>query len=108
MAVVHLTDQNFAVEVLKSDVPVLVDFFAVWCGPCKAMSPVIDELSVAYDGKVKICKLDVDQSPESSQKYGVMSIPTLLFFKGGENVDSLVGLQSKEKLEEKLNTLVGA
>lgn len=108
MAVVHLTDQNFAVEVLKSDVPVLVDFFAVWCGPCKAMSPVIDELSVAYDGKVKICKLDVDQSPESSQKYGVMSIPTLLFFKSGENVDSLVGLQSKEKLEEKLNTLVGA
>lgn len=108
MAVVHLTDQNFAVEVLKSDVPVLVDFFAVWCGPCKAMSPVIDELAVAYDGKVKICKLDVDQSPESSQKYGVMSIPTLLFFKGGENVDSLVGLQSKEKLEEKLNSLVGA
>lgn len=107
MAVVHLTDQNFASEVLKSDIPVLVDFFAVWCGPCKAMGPVIDELAGAYDGKVKICKLDVDQNPETSQKYGVMSIPALLFFKGGETVDSLVGLQSKEKLEEKLTALVG-
>lgn len=107
MAVVHLTDQNFAAEVLKSEIPVLVDFFAVWCGPCKAMSPVIDELAAAYDGKIKICKLDVDQNPETSQKYGVMSIPALLFFKGGETVDSLVGLQSKEKLEEKLTALVG-
>lgn len=106
-AVVHLTDQNFASEVLKSDIPVLVDFFATWCGPCKAMSPIIDELAGAYDGKVKICKLDVDQSQEASQKYSVQSIPTLLFFKGGENVDSLVGLQSKEKLEEKLNSLIG-
>lgn len=106
MAVVHLTDQNFAVEVLKSDIPVFVDFNAVWCGPCKAMSPIIDELAIAYDGKVKICKIDVDQNPETMQKYSIMSIPTLMFFKNGESVESLVGLQKKEGLVGKLDALI--
>lgn len=100
------TDQNFDEEVLQSDIPVLVDFFATWCGPCKMLAPVIDELASSYDGKVKIGKLDVDESPEAAGKYGVQSIPTLLIFKGGEVVEKMTGFQNQEVLEEKLDALV--
>lgn len=98
-----LTEENFEAEVLKSDVPVLVDFWAPWCGPCKVLGPVIEELAKEFDGKpVKIAKMNVDESPVTPGKYGVMSIPTLILFKGGEAVDQMVGVQPKEKLAEKL------
>jgi thioredoxin 1 len=95
-------DENFEKEVLKSDIPVLVDFFAEWCGPCKMMGPVIEKLAEEYEGKWKIGKIDVDQSPKTSMEYSVQSIPTLLFFKDGKVVDMSVGFQAKEKIVAKL------
>ena len=103
-----LNEENFEAEVLKSDVPVLVDFWAPWCGPCKVLGPVIEELSKDFEGKpVKIAKMNVDESPETPGKYGVMSIPTLIIFKGGEPIDQMVGVQPKDKLAEKLSALSG-
>lgn len=96
------TDENFEEEVLKSDVPVLVDFYAEWCGPCKMMGPIIEELAGEYKGKWKIGKLNVDEAPVTSQKYGVQSIPTLMFFKDGQVVNMAIGFQSKEALKAKL------
>jgi thioredoxin 1 len=96
------TDDTFEQEVLKSDIPVLVDFFAEWCGPCKMLAPVIEELAKEYEGKWKIGKLDVDASYQTAAKYSVQSIPTLLFFKDGKVVDSVMGFQSKEALKAKL------
>ena len=105
MAEITLTDDNFEEEVLKADKPVLVDFFAEWCGPCKMLGPVVEELAGEYEGKVKIGKLDVDANPTVAGKYGVQSIPTLIFFKGGEATDKVMGFQSKEALKEKLDKL---
>lgn len=96
------TDQNFETEVLKSDLPVLVDFFADWCGPCKMMAPVIEELAGELKGKVKVGKLDVDENPETAAKYGVMSIPTLILFKKGEVAKTLIGFSSKEEILKEL------
>ena len=89
------TDENFEEEVLKSDLPVLVDFYAEWCGPCKMLAPIIDEIETEYEGKWKIGKVNIDESPKISAKYGVQSIPTLKFFKKGELVDQLVGFAAK-------------
>ncbi|MFA6550269.1 MAG: thioredoxin [Candidatus Gracilibacteria bacterium] len=105
MPAIHIKDADFEQEVLKSDLPVLVDFFAQWCGPCKMMGPLIDELSEGYVGKVKIFKMDVDENPQTAMKYGIQSIPTLIFFKGGEPVDSAIGFQSKDALKTKLDAL---
>lgn len=91
-------DDNFEAEVLKSDKPVLVDFYAEWCGPCKMMSPIIDELAKEYEGKVKIVKLNVDENQMTAGKYQVMSIPTLFIFKNGEIVEQMVGYQDKNAL----------
>jgi len=103
MSEINLNDQNFEAEVLKADVPVLVDFFAVWCGPCKLQGPIVDELAEeTKDQKVKIGKLDVDQAPQTAEKYEVMSIPTLMIFHKGEVVEKMVGLRSKDDLREKL------
>lgn len=96
------TDANFADEVLNSDIPVLVDFWAVWCGPCQAMGPVIEELAKEYEGKMKIGKMDVDASPDTAQKYGIMSIPSLKIFKNGEIVEEMVGALPKETLKENI------
>lgn len=96
-------DSNFEQEVLKSDIPVLVDFYADWCGPCKMMAPVVDELAAEYEGKVKVGKLNVDESSAAAAKYRVMSIPTFIVFKNGEPVDTLVGAVSKKELEAKLS-----
>lgn len=105
---VALTDENFEAEVLKSEMPVLVDFWAPWCGPCKVLGPVIEELAEEFEGKgVKIAKMNVDEATDMPGKYGVMSIPTLILFKGGEPVEQMVGVQSKEKLAEKLSALAG-
>lgn len=103
MSEVILNDANFEAEVLKSEVPVMVDFWAAWCGPCKIMGPIIEEIAKEMEGKpVKVAKMNVDDSPETPGKYGIMSIPTLIIFKGGEVVEQLVGVQAKDKLVEKL------
>ena len=101
------TDATFEEEVLKSDVPVLVDFWAPWCGPCKVLGPIIDELAEEVDAsKVKIGKMNIDENPATPGQYGVMSIPTLIVFKGGEPVEQMVGLQRKDALLKKLNSHV--
>lgn len=97
------TDENFEQEALNSDIPVLVDFYADWCGPCKMMAPIIENIAAEYDGIVKVGKLNVDESPNTSSKYRVMSIPTLLFIKNGEVVDNIVGAVSKSQVTEKLD-----
>ena len=102
---VTLTDANFQTEVLASEQPVLVDFWAVWCGPCRRVAPVIEELAVEFDGRAKIGKLDVDNNPQVAMQYGVRSIPTLLFFKDGQVVDQLIGAVSKKVLSDRLESL---
>ena len=99
----QFTDSNFDSDVLKSDKPVLVDLWAEWCGPCRMLTPIIDELHTEYEGKAVIGKLNVDENPMVSEKYGVRSIPTLLIFKNGELVDKQVGVVSKSVLVKKLD-----
>ena len=102
MKPMEFTDQNFSSEVLQSDKPVLVDFWAVWCGPCKMIAPIVEELAGEYEGKAKVGKLDVDNNQESAIKYGVRSIPTVLIFKGGKVVDTIIGAVPKVQLKQKL------
>lgn len=102
---IYFTDENFNEEVLSSNIPVLVDFYADWCGPCKMLAPVIEALAGELEGKVKIGKLNVDDASETAQKYGIMSIPTLLYFKNGEVVNKTVGVVSKTEIEQILNSL---
>lgn len=104
---VTLTDDNFKEEVLESDKPVLVDFWATWCGPCRQIAPVIDELSEEFEGVAKVGKVDVDDNQETAMQYNVRSIPTLLFFKEGEVVEQMIGAAPKKKLREKLKSLAG-
>lgn len=101
--VVTFTDSNFEAEVLKSSEPVLVDFWAVWCGPCRAIAPIIDELAGEYQGKAKIGKLNVDENQAVAGRFGIRSIPTLLVFKNGQVVDQIIGAQPKSKLVDVLN-----
>lgn len=102
---VEFTDQNFDQEVLKSDKPVLVDFWAPWCGPCQMMGPIIDDLAKAMDGKAKIGKINVDENGETAQKFGIMSIPAIKIFKGGQVVKEFVGVQSLDALKSELEKL---
>ena len=101
------TDANFAAEVLQSDIPVLVDFYADWCGPCKMMAPIIKELAEAYAGKIKIGKLNVDENPNAAVQYKVMSIPTFLLFQNGEKVNAVSGAVPKKELEALLQQMLG-
>ncbi|MCL4382501.1 MAG: thioredoxin [Patescibacteria group bacterium] len=95
-----LTDENFESEVLKADLPVLVDFYADWCGPCQMLRPIIEELSEESQGKAKIAKINVDEAPKTAEKYGIMSIPTVILFKEGKEVTRQTGLTTKEVLKE--------
>jgi thioredoxin 1 len=99
----EFTDQNFEEQVLKADKPVLVDFWAVWCGPCRMVAPVIDELSKDYEGKALVGKVDVDNNPNTATKYGIRSIPTIGLFKNGELVDKVVGAVPKQKLAQMID-----
>ncbi len=99
---VEVTDANFREEVLESNLPVLVDFWAVWCAPCSMVAPVVEEIAKEYDGKLKVCKLNVDEAPATASEYGVMSIPTLAVFKNGQIVEKLIGAVPKTTLEEKI------
>ena len=104
--VVQLTDDSFESEVKQSSVPVLVDFWASWCAPCKAISPVIDQLAEAFDGKVKVCKINVDDCQKTPAQFGVRGIPTLILFKDGKVVDQVVGVVPKHQLEGMLNKVL--
>lgn len=103
---IEFTDSNFSVEVLEADVPVLVDFWAPWCGPCKMIAPMVEEISNEYAGKVKVGKLNTDDNQTVASQYGVMSIPTLMIFKNGEVVERIVGAQPKEALTGKLESVL--
>jgi thioredoxin 1 len=105
---VHFTDDNFQNEVLNSATPVLVDFWAAWCGPCRMIAPMIEELAGDYDGKVKVGKLDVDNNQRVAMQYGIRSIPALLVFKDGKVVDQIIGAVPKPRVAEKLDALVTA
>ncbi len=100
------TVENFKSEVIESSQPVLVDFWAEWCGPCKMIGPAIEELAVEFDGKAKVAKVNVDEQPNLAQQFGVRSIPTLLFFRDGKVAEQLVGAAQKDTLAEKLNNLI--
>jgi thioredoxin 1 len=100
----EFTDANFQQEVLNSDIPVLIDFWAVWCGPCKMIAPFVEEIAKEYDGKVKVGKLDVDNNPSVSMQYGIRSIPTLLFFRDGKVVDQIMGAVPKNMITSKLDS----
>ena len=101
----RFTQENFEAEVMKSELPVLIDFYADWCGPCKMMGPVVENLAKEYDGKIKVGKVNVDEQPELASKYGVMSIPYFAFIKKGELVDNVVGATSIDNLVKKINAL---
>jgi len=106
MEPITFTDDNFEDEVLKSDVPVLIDFWAIWCGPCRLIAPIVEELANEYEGRAKIGKLDVDSNQQTSIKYGVRSIPTLLLFKNGEVKETIIGAVPKPHIVEKLNAVL--
>ena len=103
---IAITDSSFDNDVIKSKLPVLVDFWAEWCGPCKMVSPIVEELSNEYNGKVKVAKLDVDSNPQTATNYGIRGIPTLLMFKDGSAVDQIVGAVPKTHIAERLDKII--
>jgi thioredoxin 1 len=104
--IMQVTDETFETEIVNSDIPAVVDFWAAWCGPCKMVGPVVEELAREYDGKIKVAKMDVDQNRETPAKFGIRNIPTLIFFKGGEVANTIIGAQPKSSIEEELKKLL--
>ena len=101
--VLHVNDQNFQSEVLESDVPVMVDFHAVWCGPCKQLAPIVEELATEYDGKARFAKIDIDEAPGVASSHGIMAVPTIIVFKDGQQVQKLTGFKRKPELKKALD-----
>ena len=106
MATKIVTDASFDADVLKSDIPVIVDFWAEWCGPCRMVAPILEEISGEYDGKIVIAKLNVDEAPQNASKYGVSAIPTMLIFKDGAPVHSMVGFKPKAELKKAIDEVL--
>ena len=106
--VTEVNDSNFEQDVLKSDVPVLVDFWAAWCGPCRALAPVVDEVATQYEGKLKVMKMDVDKNNVTPSRYGIRGIPALLIFKDGKVADQIVGFVPKETIDKSVAKVIGA
>jgi len=104
--IIHVTDETFQQEVLNSPVPVIVDFWATWCAPCRIIAPIVEEIAKEYDGKLKVCKLDVDSNPNTAITYGVRSIPTLLYFKDGKVVGMTIGAVGKNKIIEQISKIL--
>lgn len=106
MGLIEVNTDSFEQEVLQSNIPVMVDLWAPWCGPCRAIAPTVEKIAAEYEGRMKVCKLNIDTSPAIAAKYSVMSIPTLLFFKNGEVASQIVGLVNKEKIVDKFKDLI--
>ena len=104
--ILEVSDDTFESEIINSGIPSMVDFWAEWCGPCKKVGPVVEELAAEYEGKIKIAKMDVDSNRQTPAKFGIRNIPTLILFKGGEVVNTIVGAQSKSSIEEELKKLL--
>ena len=108
MADLNFTDQGFKTEVLESKQPVIVDFWAPWCAPCRIVSPIIDELAQEFEGKVRVGKLNVDENSHTASQYGIMSIPSIVFFKNGKPVRTMIGAQSKENYKQEIEAVLGS
>lgn len=104
--VLHLNDRNFEAEVLKSAIPVLVDFHATWCGPCKSLAPIVDQLATEYKGRAKFAKVDIDEAPGVASSFGIMAVPTLILFKGGREQRKMTGFKPKPELENALKSVL--
>lgn len=105
---IEFTETNFQAEVIGSDIPVLVDFWAPWCGPCKMIAPIVEEISSEYDGRLKVGKINTDDNQQVASQYGIMSIPTIMIFKNGEVVERIIGAHSKDTLTDKIDEILSA
>jgi len=104
--ILQVTDDSFDAEIVQSDLPAVVDFWAAWCGPCRMVGPVVEELAREYEGKIKVAKMDVDQNRQTPARFGIRNIPTLIFFKGGEVANTIIGAQPKSAIEEEIKKLL--